>query len=94
MNKAEYEEAIKEMRHTSQFYSSDKNFKIAIEAIERQIPKKFNRSHIYDETEKDYIFDGYRCICPSCGFSFITLNKGQEHCHKCGQSLDWSDKNE
>ena len=60
------------------------------EAIEKQIPKKFVKSHIYNDLERDYVFDGYKCICPTCGFSFITLCDKQKHCIKCGQKLDWS----
>lgn len=58
---------------------------IAIEALEKQIPKK----PIFD--------DGNNPKCPNCGcddcdegimYDYI---KGLEHCSYCGQAIDWSD---
>lgn len=68
-------------------------FETAIEALEKQIPKKIT----YEATLQ-------RCAtCPTCKNvldEFIELIPGQPkirvtftHCHFCGQALDWSDDN-
>lgn len=51
---------------------------IAINALEKQIPKK----PIFD----NYHRAGYRC--PDCN---NTNPWGYKHCKHCGQKLDWSD---
>ena len=52
-------------------------FKTAIEALEKQIPKKL----------KD---DGW-LYCPICGRD-VLMDKF-DYCPDCGQALDWSDNN-
>lgn len=56
---------------------------LAIEALEKQIPKK-------PVTEKDKVISGIVCgRCPECYSAvYSTTNL---YCHKCGQALDWSD---
>lgn len=60
--------------------------KIALSAIEKQIPKKPKKD------EYDYY------VCPSCGADDYALmhdsNIADKYnfCHTCGQALDWSDK--
>ena len=67
-------------------------FEMAIEALEKQIPKK-----------PDYEGDGYdengiliydRAICPNCendDFEYDINNWGCKFCPDCGQALDWSE---
>ena len=50
--------------------------KMAIQALEKQIPKK-------PKTDDRYVM----YICPRCN-EFIKINK---YCMNCGQKLDWSD---
>ena len=62
-------------------------FETAIEALEKQIPKKpvvVDEEYIFekDEWEKDY-------ECPSCGNPYAE----DSFCSCCGQKLDWSDNN-
>lgn len=54
--------------------------KMAKQALEKQIPKKVRM------TNELYPMG----ICPCCENEFIP-NTGFEHCHYCGQALDWSD---
>ena len=58
-------------------------FEVAIEALEKQIPKK-------PVTEKDKVIFGIVCgRCPECDSAvYSTTNL---YCHNCGQALDWSD---
>ena len=50
---------------------------MAIQAIEKQIPKK-------PKTDDRYVM----YICPRCN-EFIKINKN--YCMNCGQKLDWSE---
>ena len=53
-------------------------FQMAIQALEKQIPKK-------PKTDDRYVM----YICPRCN-EFIKINKN--YCMNCGQKLDWSDE--
>ena len=53
---------------------------IAIQALEKQIPKKPYKDNENGVYEKDY--------CPTCHRS---LFPNYHHC-ECGQAIDWSDK--
>lgn len=73
---------LKKSNEIQEFYYSDEFSKvidIAINAIEKQIPKK----PIYD----NYHRAGYRC--PNCN---NTNPWGYKHCRYCGQNLDWSER--
>lgn len=75
---------LKKSNEIQEFYYSDEFSKvidIAINAIEKQIPKK----PIYD----NYHRAGYRC--PNCN---NTNPWGYEHCRYCGQKLDWNEEHE
>ena len=69
-------------------------FETAIEALEKQIPKKITHEATLQ-----------RCAtCPTCKNvldEFIEFIPGQPkirvtfaHCHFCGQALDWSENND
>ena len=66
------------------FGNQKEAFQIAINALEKQIPKK--PKCIDKETET---FD-----CPCCGHTIIALDDMTIHnnCLMCGQKLDWSDE--
>ena len=53
----------------------------AVEALEKQIPKKPDRGHnIFDKEDEE--------LCPVCG------NPNPDtYCGTCGQRIDWSDEN-
>lgn len=55
-------------------------FEEAIEALEKQIPKK----PIKSDREIRYC-DVWEC--PSCGFEWSAI--AIDYCYKCGQRLDW-----
>ena len=56
----------------------DLAFKMAIKALEKQIPKKVNK-----ETKDSY--DNVIPRCPSCLKMFV-----EDYCSKCGQKIDWT----
>lgn len=100
------EEAIKELKERylgmsayadrEQFQKANQALDMAIEALEKQIPKKPKR------VDKNYVFDGnWKKICPCCGTTLMERITTKDesypihynmtkHC-KCGQALDWSD---
>lgn len=65
--------------------------KVAVEALEKQIPKK-PLKEVTENVFRGYSYIGY--ICPACK-SFITdccEENYFNHCDACGQAIDWSDE--
>ena len=58
---------------------------IAVEAMEKQIPKKPN----YKEEDRfvKELFAVYT-YCPQCGYE---INTDDMHCIQCGQAIDWTE---
>lgn len=56
---------------------------LAMAALQKQIPKK--------TTDKEYVPNGKLVYghCPVCG---TFTNNCKAYCNKCGQALDWSDR--
>ena len=65
---------------------------IAIEAMEKQIPKKPIKKNpvCYDKRKDGNELYAYDYHCPYCDRK---VNKGEHHC-RCGQALDWEEDNE
>ena len=83
------QEAIKRLQYerAAREYHSNLNevFDMAIEALEKQIPKKpikINETYVVERGEwvADY-------ECPSCGNPYAD----DSYCSCCGQKLDWGD---
>lgn len=73
---------------TSWGCSFENAYGMAIEALEKQIPKKpYHISQVDDN-------DNVNVECPAChattDYAVNVIKRG--HCWKCGQLLDWSDK--
>ena len=63
---------------------------IAINALEKQIPKKVKiQQWIYTKCDCGYEFSKDH----GDGYYSIPLEKKTNYCPKCGQKLDWSDTN-
>ena len=64
---------------------------VAINALEKQIPKKPIMMPYYEDIEEEYL------CCPTCG-EILTDRIPMDnkdfyfHCLNCGQKLDWSDE--
>ena len=88
MTESEAVEKLKNMRLFMQITDENNDCKfteddykaneMAIQALEKQIPKK-------PITDDRYVM----YICPRCN-EFIKINKN--YCMNCGQKLDWSDE--
>lgn len=64
-------------------------FDVAIEACEKQTPKKPNfEGDGYDENGY-LIYDTW--ICPCCEEEYEVDYEEHKHCPNCGQAIDWSD---
>lgn len=65
---------------------------IAIQALEKQIPKKVKGKHISISIEEQRLLgkDTLYGECPNCGELLCDL-WNSENCGDCGQALDWSD---
>lgn len=68
---------------------SAEEMKIAIEALEKQIPKK--------PLKQECDFFDFNLVCPECKNYIVNVWNKREYkpnyCHYCGQALDWSECN-
>lgn len=68
----------------------EERYDLAIEALEKQLPKKVENLTGYRDLYGHLIF--YKGFCPSCGF---VVNSGKNnYCNACGQKLDWKEVKE
>lgn len=56
------------------------------EALEKQIPKKFDHRLVSPE---DAYFRVFSCICQACGHKWGTFAENEKRCLECGQAQDW-----
>lgn len=95
MKESEAIEKLKNMRLFMQIEDKNNDCKfteddykaneMAIQALEKQIPKKPKKI----EAEGFRYTDAYRC--PLCGGNFSGTGIA-DYCYHCGQKLDWSDE--
>lgn len=70
-----------------------KAFDVAIQALEKQMPKKpIDKTKPDDGASLSHI-NCHIIVCPSCNGRLKLKSKGR-YCDKCGQRLDWGMKNE
>lgn len=87
------EQAIAHFKEQLEVFGGEHHeaMKVAIEALEKQIPKKPIYSN-YEDNGFDEIIP-YRAECPACGESveFGKWNAEESHHCDCGQAIDWSE---
>ena len=64
---------------------------LAIQALEKQIPKKPIMKQYFEDLEEEYL------CCPTCGEILTDRIPADNktfyfHCMNCGQKFDWSDE--
>ena len=59
----------------------------AIEALEKQLPKKVEKRTEYRDLNGNLIC--FKAFCPSCGR--VVESHRNKNCHVCTQVLDWSE---
>ena len=74
-------------------------YEMAIQALEKQIPKKPNKA-----IDSSWGIKKEVCVCPVCDYYLtqvhfiapqkIESNKEITYCETCGQAIDWSDEND
>ena len=72
------EEAIKHAKEQKEIFGGTHGefLDIAIQALEKQIPKQ--------PKEVKGQYDTYKPVCPVCGNDFLG-----EYCDECGQKIEW-----
>jgi rubrerythrin len=91
-------EAIKELQENIDlpFGSniSKETTNLAIQALERQIPKKPRKTDSYRGVLKRV----YAYVCPTCGNvcleKYMNERQNTMFCWNCGQKLDWGNEND
>ena len=85
------EEAIDNLKYLISEDCTDSHFdfiteiEMAIEALEKQIPKKPTE---VDEREVGWI----AFMCPACNTAVIGQPYRPNNCKHCGQAIDWSEE--
>lgn len=88
------EEALahfKNHEYMTGFSWQDEMSEVAIEAIEKQIPKKplLEGDGYYDG---EMVYDGWRC--PNCDEYFEIDEEAYKYCPECGQRICWEEGGE
>lgn len=78
-------EATKDNKPTNGYYSLNEALDMALQALEKQIPKKPSKS------EKQVIRYVNTYYCPICKLGFTGTGIAK-WCYHCGQKLDWSNE--
>lgn len=78
---------IREYKNRLKFYSINKSLDIAIDALEKRIPKRLNNIHV----KRDFYGHPFLITgdCPTCGASGINTST-TNYCYCCGQRVDGS----
>lgn len=98
------EEAIQTLKEDRELYESDiveagdgtpegqlmLALDMAIEALEKQIPKKPTFEGDGFDENGNITYDTW--ICPCCGGEYEVDYDDHKYCPWCGQMIDWSDK--
>lgn len=96
MKKSEAIAWIKELRDSEEireFYYTENFIRacdMAIQALEKQIPKKPTYEGDGYAPDGTFIYDTW--ICPCCDERYEVDYDDYAYCPNCGQKIDWSDE--
>ena len=82
-------EIIKSNYPTSGYYMLREALDIAIEVLEKQLPKKPTYEGDGYAPDGTFIWDEW--LCPNCGSRYEVDYDDYSYCPNCGQRLDWSE---
>ena len=68
---------------------AEENAKTAIEALEKQLPKRPNFEGDGYASDGTFVYDTWEC--PNCGEYYEVDYDDYDYCPKCGQKIDWSE---
>lgn len=92
MDEKKVREAIEDFKGLAELFQNKdsvvvEHCNIAVEALEKQLPKKVDNRTKYRNLNGELIcFKGF---CPSCGWTVDSYRN--KSCHHCTQMLDWSE---
>lgn len=66
-----------------------KYYETAIEALEKQLPKKPTYEGDGYAPDGTFVYDTWEC--PNCGECYEVDYDDYDYCPKCGQKIDWSE---
>lgn len=88
-NETEAIECLKSNKPTSGYVMLQESIDIAIQALEKQIPKKVKiEQWIYTKCDCGFEFSKHH----GDGYYSIPIENKTKYCPYCGQKLDWSDE--
>ena len=87
--KIEYNKTFEHKNDNEPIEKSIEHAKTAIEALEKQLPKKPNFEGDGYAPDGTFVYDTW--ICPSCGGYYEVDYDDYVYCPKCGQKIDWSE---
>jgi hypothetical protein len=90
-NETEAIECLESNKPTSGYVMLQESIDMAIQALEKQIPKKPIMKQYFEDLEEEYL------CCPTCGEILTDRIPADNktfyfHCMNCGQKFDWSDE--
>lgn len=90
-NETEAIECLKSNKPTSGYVMLQESIDMAIQALEKQIPKKPIMKQYFEDLKEEYL------CCPTCGEILTDRIPADNktfyfHCMNCGQKFDWSDE--
>lgn len=83
-------EATKDNKPTNGYYSLNEALDMALQALEKQIPKKPTYEGDGYAPDGTFIYDTW--ICPCCDKRYEVDYDDYDYCPNCGQKLDWSNE--
>ena len=69
--------------------NGDDRLYTAIEALEKQLPKKPTYEGDGYAPDGTFVYDAWEC--PNCGECYEVDYDDYDYCPKCGQKIDWSE---
>lgn len=85
-------ETIKSNMPTSGYQMLRESLIMAIEALEKQIPKAPDHDGDGYDNKGELIYDTW--ICPNCGERYEVDYDDCEHCPNCGKAISWNEREE
>lgn len=85
------EEAIEDIRKCIQPSVGGKSLQMAIEALEKQVPKR-PQLESYGYSDGESVYDEW--FCPKCGEGYEIDSHDYNYCPECGQCIDRSEIDE
>ena len=84
------EQVVERLKEASYERFGNDGMGIAIQALEKQIPKKPTYEGDGYAPDGTFVFDEW--ICPCCETRYEVDYDDYDYCPNCGQKIDWSDE--